>query len=290
MNSSIKYYPLVLCRRLRRQHKTIDTLDTLYGKWLPTKQGAVSQSAMDSYRIAYDHIRPIAHIPVTQLSYRDMQAIIDTMRNEGLSYASVKKVRTLLSLLTKFAQVNDIPMVDYTKHLALGQNIATLKRAPFTRQQINRLWHSPLDTDGALILLYTGMRCGEMLALTKKDINLKQRTIPIRKSKTISGIRIIPIHHRIYPIIEQLYQSSNSRLFNITYPQFRSQFKKLMKSINCTHTTHDCRHTVASLLDRYGANPNAVRSILGHKTGDVTIKVYTHKAIRELRKTIELLP
>lgn len=290
MNSSIKYYPLPLCRRLRRQHKTIDTLDTLYGKWLPTKQGTVSQSAMDSYRIAYDHIRSIAHIPVTQLNYRDMQAIVDTMRSEGLSYASVKKVRTLLSLLTKFAQVNDIPMVDYSKHLSLGQNVATLKRAPFTRQQINKLWRSSLNTDGALILLYTGMRCGEMLTLTKKDINLKQKTIAIRKSKTASGVRIIPIHHRILPVLERLYRDASTRLFDVSYPRFRTQFKKLMKSINCTHTTHDCRHTVASLLDRYGANPNAVRSILGHKTGDITIKVYTHKAVRELRKTIELLP
>lgn len=290
MNSSIKYYPLNIYKRIHRTNAPSQTLNFLYKKWLPTRLGLVSRSAIESYKIAYDHIQSIVTIPINLLKYSDMQSIIDDMRSKGLSYASVKKVRTLLSLLIKYAQVNDIPITDYSKHLNLGQNVATINRKPFTRQQINKLWCSPLNTNGVLVLLYTGMRCGEMLALTKKNINLKQRTISIRKSKTISGIRIIPIHHRIYPIIEQLYQSSNSQLFNITYPQFRSQFKKLMKSINCTHTTHDCRHTVASLLDRYGANPNAVRSILGHKTGDITIKVYTHKAVRELRKTIELLP
>ena len=54
------------------------------------------------------------------------------------------------------------------------------------------------------------------------------------------------------------------------------------------HTIHDTRHTFASLLDAV-APPNALRSLLGHKQGDITTRVYAHKTIRELRKTIELL-
>ena len=60
------------------------------------------------------------------------------------------------------------------------------------------------------------------------------------------------------------------------------------QQINCKHTIHDTRHTFASLLDAV-ASPNALRSLLGHKQGDITTRVYTHKTIRELRKTIELL-
>ena len=63
-----------------------------------------------------------------------------------------------------------------------------------------------------------------------------------------------------------------------------------MHSINADgHTTHDCRHTVATLLDNAGANETAKRRILGHTGGDVTERVYTHKNIRQLRKCIELL-
>ena len=58
-----------------------------------------------------------------------------------------------------------------------------------------------------------------------------------------------------------------------------------MKQLNCKHTIHDTRHTFASLLDTV-APPNALRSLLGHKQGDITTRVYTHKTIRELRKTI----
>lgn len=68
----------------------------------------------------------------------------------------------------------------------------------------------------------------------------------------------------------------------------RKHFQDIMKQLNCKHTIHDTRHTFASLLDAV-APPNALRSLLGHKQGDITTRVYTHKTIRELRKTIELL-
>lgn len=90
------------------------------------------------------------------------------------------------------------------------------------------------------------------------------------------------------PLIELLYRDTNEYLFTISYTTFRKHFKDIMKQLNCKHTIHDTRHTFASLLDAV-APPNALRSLLGHKQGDITTRVYTHKTIRELRKTIELL-
>ena len=39
-------------------------LKSLYEKWLPTRVEIVSKSAIESYRIAYDHIQSIANIPI----------------------------------------------------------------------------------------------------------------------------------------------------------------------------------------------------------------------------------
>lgn len=289
MNSTITNYPLQLYRRQHRSSAV--TLKMLYEKWLPTKLELVSASAIDSYRVAYDHIQPIADIPINLLKYKDMQSVIDNMRNNGLSYSSAKKVRTLLSLLSKYAVVNELADKDYSPYLRLGKDTKVYPHKPFTRQQINKLWAISSRATGALILLYTGMRCGELLALRKSDINLRTKCLIVRQSKTEAGRnRIIPIHSRILPLINRLYHESNDRILPVTYSQFSRQFKEIMRGINCTHSTHDCRHTVASLLDKYGAPPTATRAILGHKNGDITTKVYTHKAIRELRKAIELLP
>ena len=56
-----------------------------------------------------------------------------------------------------------------------------------------------------------------------------------------------------------------------------------------SHTTHECRHTFRSRLDSLGANKVCIDKIMGHKTNDVGERVYTHKTIQELKKTIELI-
>lgn len=140
------------------------------------------------------------------------------------------------------------------------------------------------------------MRCGEMLQLQKADVHLRQRYIRITRSKTAAGIRIIPIHHRIAPLIESRMKSPGDALICDTtgrpynYGRYCAVWRTVMHHIRADgHTTHDCRHTVATLLDNAGANETAKRRILGHAGGDITERVYTHKGLRQLRKCIELL-
>ena len=266
------------------------TLQKLFKMWIPIHSSSVTKSTISNYYNAYQHLSSIVNIPITNIKYSHLQAVIDSMREKGLSYSSCKKVRSLINMLYKFAIINGWIEKEFGQYLELGRDVKVRPHVPFTRQQINRLWDLNDNTAGALILLYTGMRCGELLKLRKKDIKLKSKYLIVTESKTQAGRnRIIPIHSRILPIVETVLESTEDRLFPFTYAQFSKEFKRLMKLINCKHSTHDCRHTVASLLDSSGANPNAVRSILGHKHGDITTRVYTHKTISDLRKAIQKL-
>ena len=273
----------------RRQRNTI-TLRQLFNEWLPIHSQSISDSAVKSYHIAFKHISNIADMPISDIHFQHLQNVINSMHAKGLSYSSCKKVRTLLNKLFNYAIIKDYPITNYAIHLNLGPNIPTIRRRVFTRQQINKLWI--IDTSYShmiLILLYTGLRIGELLNLRKQDIYRRSSYLIVRHAKTKAGEgRIIPIHHRIMPLIEQLYTNTEDYLFVISYTTFHKHFKDIMKQLNCKHTIHDTRHTFASLLDA-GAPPNALRSLLGHKQGDITTRVYTHKAIRELRKAIELL-
>lgn len=273
----------------RRQRNTI-TLRQLFNEWLPIHSQSISRSAVKSYRIAFKHISNIADMSITDIHFQHLQNVINSMHVKGLSYSSCKKVRTLLNQLFNYAIIKDYPITNYALHLNLGPNIPTIQRRVFTRQQINKLW--AIDTSYShmiLILLYTGLRIGELLDLRRQDINRRSSYLIVRHAKTKAGEgRIIPIHHRIMPLIEQVYCGVDDYLFTISYTTFRKHFQDIMKQLNCKHTIHDTRHTFASLLDA-AAPPNDLRSLLGHKQGDITTRVYTHKTIRELRKTIELL-
>lgn len=273
----------------RRQRNTI-TLRQLFNEWLPIHSQSISRSAVNSYHIAFKHISNISDMPITDIHFQHLQNVIDSMHVKGLSYSSCKKVRTVLNQLFNYAIIKDYPITNYALHLNLGPNVPTIKRRVFTRQQINKLW--AIDTSYSrmiLILLYTGLRIGELLNLRRQDINRRSSYLIVKHAKTKAGEgRIIPIHHRIAPLIEQVYNSTDNYLFPISYTTFRKHFQDVLKQLNCKHTIHDTRHTFASLLDAV-APPNALRSLLGHKQGDITTRVYTHKTIRELRKSIELL-
>lgn len=105
-------------------------------------------------------------------------------------------------------------------------------------------------------------------------------------------LRNIPIHDRIFPLIchrmniAGKYLISDEKGNPYNYSKYRTLWNKLMKQINAKYSTHDCRHTCATLLDNAEANPNAKRRILGHSSGDVTDKTYTHKNLKQLRKAI----
>lgn len=273
----------------RRQRNTI-TLRQLFNEWLPIHSQSISRSAVNSYHIAFKHISNISDMPITDIHFQHLQNVINSMHVKGLSYSSCKKVRTILNQLFNYAIIKDYPITNYALHLNLGPNIPTIQRRVFTRQQINKLW--AIDTSYShmiLILLYTGLRIGELLNLRRQDINRQSSYLIVRHAKTKAGEgRIIPIHHRITSFIEQLYIDTDDYLFTISYTTFHKHFQDIMKQLNCKHTIHDTRHTFASLLDAV-APPNALRSLLGHKQGDITTRVYTHKTIRELRKSIELL-
>lgn len=275
---------------LKRKQRNTITLRQLFNEWLPIHSKSISNNAVKSYNIAFKHISNIADMPITDIHFQHLQHVINSMHIKGLSYSSCKKVRTLLNQLFNYAIIKDYSITNYAIHLNLGPNIPTIRRRIFTRQQINKLWM--IDTPYShmiLILLYTGLRIGELLNLRKQDINKRSSFLIVRHAKTKAGEgRIIPIHHRIMPLIEQLYIDTDEYLFTISYTTFRKHFQNIMKQLNCKHTIHDTRHTFASLLDSV-APPNALRSLLGHKQGDITTRVYTHKTIRELRRTVELL-
>ena len=273
-----------------QQIRQSPTLTNVYEMWLPSHSKSVSINTLNNYGSAFAHLVTIHDVAVNDITYLQLQSIIDHMLNTGLSYSSCKKVRTLISQLFDYAIINGWSTTNYAKFLNLGHNKPVRPHKPFTTQAVNRLWRlGPPLHDIPLILLYTGMRASELINLKASDVNRKQRTIHITSAKTKSGIRTIPIHDRIWPIIERrldvVYVIQECR----TYPSLSREFNKAMRTINAKHTTHDCRHTFATRLDNEGANYNAKRLLLGHASGNVTDGVYTHKSLGQLRKTIRLL-
>ena len=273
------------------------TFSELYYRWRPEHIAhyGSSISAQNGYSAAYKHCRNLWDKELSKIRYHHLQAVVDDMAKSGLSYSSRKKVRSLLTLLFSYARRMEYSEKDFSGLIHIGKNKSVRPHHVFSRQKINRLWRDDgPGTDTVLILLYTGMRVSEMLHLRKSDINKRQKYIDIKRSKTVSGIRIIPIHSLIWPLILARLETPGDFLIctpdgrPYSYSSYCTLWRSVMARIHGEiHTTHDCRHTFATLMDNAEANENAKRRILGHAGTDITNGVYTHKSLQQLRKAIQ---
>lgn len=274
------------------------TFSELYLRWKPkhVEYFRVTESTVKGYESAYKHCSSLYDMAVESIRYKDLQAVIDGMT--GLSYASKKKVRNLLSLTFAYARKMEYTSRDFTGLIRIGKNKPINPHHAISKRKINQLWKladTVPDVDLVLVLIYTGLRNGELRNLLKSDINRRQKFLRVTKSKTAAGIRTIPIHHLIWPLIEKRLESEGAYLVNVNgkpydYSRFSRAFRKVMRLVHGEkHKPHDTRHTCATLLDGAEVNDNARKMILGHARGDVTNGVYTHKTLRQLRKAIECL-
>lgn len=261
------------------------TFSAVYSAWSQRHFTTISQSSVSAYQISYKHLSPLHSLPFQKITYNHLQQALDAIL---AGYCTRKKCRVLLSQLYKYSIKNGIVETNLSCFIELPRHVPVYTKKPFTARQIGKLWKASDSIEGVkdvLILIYTGMRVGEYIALTPRDINLRQRYIDIKKSKTLAGVRKIPIHNKILDILAD--RKATGKICPCEkYDAFRRLFDRVMRALGMHHTPHECRHTLATMLDRSGANETAVKMILGHARTGVTKGVYTHKTLSDLRKAI----
>jgi len=136
-------------------------------------------------------------------------------------------------------------------------------------------------------ILYQGLRIGEALALTYKDIDFNNKTININKQLTPDGIveytknqqstRTIPLFNKSKNLI-RFNNNSNERIFNINYRIANYNLNKIIENHNLPKITpHDLRHTFITNCKIKNIPEHVIQAIVGHEIGSkVTKQVYTH--------------
>lgn len=273
------------------------TFNEIYQKWSEEKYAKTSKSSVNGYTAAYKYAEPIYDMAFVEIRKTHLQSIVD---NCGRGHGTRKKIKVLFNQLYKYALENDIANKDYSTFVDIGTNDSDAKREPFTQKEIDKLFENVdrMDfIDTVLIMIYTGMRVGEMLEIKIANIDLENRTLKGGLKTKAGKNRIIPINKKILPYIEKRCKTGNkeyiietSKKRKMDYWTYKdSYFKKVMEQLEMEHLPHDCRHTFATLMDNAGANKVSIKRIIGHASKDITDRVYTHKDIEELKKAIDLI-
>ena len=263
------------------------TFAGLYKVWSETVLPHMGKSLQSAHRASYGHCEELYQLKYKSIRAYQFQRVIDDCER---SYATKSNIRNLFTALDAFAYDNDIILKQYSVNLTVPE-AAPKEGKLFTKEEISRIWDA--DDDVAKFLLYTGMRISEALTLECGNIDLKEKTIVCGIKTEAGKNRIIPIHQKIFPIIQKnmggkyLFAYKGKVQRHTEY--IRRSWNPLMEKLGMDHHTHDCRKTFRSALDKAGANKVCIDRIIGHKSGDVGERVYTLKTLEELRETIALL-
>ncbi len=167
---------------------------------------------------------------------------------------------------------------------------------------------------GIVICLYTGLRIGELLALTWDDIDFKSATMHITKSchqgrdeenravrivgtpKTPSSKRVIPIPRNLLSILRDMKKQSccgwviASDGKPISERSYARSFELLQAKMRIPHRNfHALRHTFATRALECGMDVKTLAEVLGHKNPTVTLTRYAHSMTAHKRDMMNRL-
>ena len=267
------------------------TLGEVYDQWIKRKELTISTSALSTHKMAYDRFGNLINMPMKDIKKAHLQRWLDGIT---LKPASKGKIRSTMHQLFEYAVAYDIVQKNYAKDLEITEKIEKTGSI-FTEEEIKILWENVDDqmAQYVLILIYTGLRIGELLSMRGDTIYLDKGYM-VGGSKTEAGKdRVIPLHQKIIPLVERNLENNylvySKRSGAFTYNGIRSRFEKLMDKLGMNHKIHDTRKTAVSIMHSAGIPMETVRMIVGHSAKGVTESVYLYKEPQELVDAINVI-
>ena len=234
--------------------------------------------------------------PINQITPKDIRDWQTVQISAGYSDAYLDRMQNMLTTIFNYAvSYYHLPSNPCDKAGHMGKRTRSMQF--WTLEQYNRF--IPFVTDPAAhtaiqVLFYSGMRFGEMLALTPADIDFDAGTIDINKSyqhrsgggvvsppKTSNGIRTVTMPNAIMDelraYIDRLYHiEPEERIFLFTKSLIRGNMKRGSEAAGIPLIRiHDLRHSHISHLIDLGFSAVAIADRVGHESIDITYR-YSH--------------
>lgn len=296
------------------------------------RKGAVGQqfgNAVLLLLLTIDTLVESSHdLGVVQEYALTIQSIISTLASKGYATATMKQIKQIATSIMKVAVTSDllaknpfadvtIPVKKKTQRRALTQDEVML---------ITNTWKGHRVGPMAMIMLYAGLRRGEVQVLEWSDIDFDNKVIHITKAcsslknvpiikapKSKAGIRDIPIPDLLMDCLTEIRRpfgfictSAGGKM--LTESSFQVAWKSYQNYLNiCAGgrngagphvpriqvidniTAHMLRHTYATMLYDADVDVKSAQRFLGHADIEMTLKVYTHLTKYKEEKAIGAL-
>lgn len=321
-----------------------DMLLTQYlDNWIKKMEGTLKPSTYEDYeKRVYGKIIP--YFESKKIKLKDLKASTVTEylkylktngRSDGKGGLSKKSVTNIKGVLSSALE-------DAVKDKLISDNPAELCKMPafedeikkeiyvYNVQEIKTLLDYAKQQEShiyifLILVLFTGMRKGELMALQWSDVDFDNKILIVNKNrtgtkskttkklttpKTESSNRQIPLHPVVIATLkeEKNRQDCFRKIMGKSYlgenfivlsselkpysnlSAINRVLERLIKGAKLPHTTiHGLRHAVATLLDDMGTSIRDISVLLGHSSVYTTEKIYINRIRKAKEESIQII-
>lgn len=273
---------------------------------------------------------PLGKMKLQDIKTTHFQKFFFSLQKEGVSPTVMALIKAKIGAVMNFAVKQDIIPKNYLNNVTLPKVTKNKKENVLNIEEQKTFLNYLKSVNHNHLMLYkfvlnTGVRNGELRALTWEDIDFEEGLLYINKSckerknkegkwvyevgstKTKASVRVVPIPQNILSDLKKYKKEQNIKLLkyrdviennNLIFPNttggflngsgLNTQLTRILKKINIKHTTlHGLRHTYATNLINLGVNPKTVSILMGHSTTDITLDIYTHSNINDKKEAVK---
>ncbi|MHB1153527.1 MAG: tyrosine-type recombinase/integrase [Eubacteriales bacterium] len=276
------------------------TFSALYKLWSAKHYPTVSLSMQQGYESCYKYLSDIETAKMKELKTAHYQKVIDKAITAGRSHSTCNKIKILCGQVCKYAMSNDVIDKNYAEFVVL-QKYEKPDKDIFTDDEINKVFAATAENPVAeviFVLIYTGMRIGEIFSIEKANVNLKSRFMTGGEKTAAGKNRTIPLHKHVMPIVCRWLHAGPGKFLlddikdiqhNPDNFRRRDYYDFLKENGIKKLNPHCCRHTFASIMVKAGAEQEALKNIMGHEKYETTSEIYTHTNLKQLTDAINRL-
>lgn len=307
--------------------KTVPTFGAVAGAWENQHREEIEIRTWKNYEPHYkDIVQRFGKLPFPDVEPGDIVADLARAKAKGLSRTVVQSRRSIWRMIYDYAIISGVAKYNPVTSIKLPKGLKAGKRTGPTSEQMQVIFRNVDATFGLFpfLLLCTGLRKSEALALQWSDVDLKGKTIHVTKSidytnganpkykapKTEAGTRTV----KILDVLAAELKTAKSQATSIyLFPQpatnrggkggglmtdraYETAWAKYCATVGLidadgtpTLTAHQLRHGTATLMFELGVDELTAQKALGHSRVEVTREIYTDLRNAQESKSIKKL-
>lgn len=288
--------------------------------WRDNKKQFVKESTYSAYCLLLtNHIIPFFGDKEEFIEDDVQQFVLESLKN-GLSEKTIKDIIVVIKMIQKFGAKNKFMPLNQID--VLFPSSSTKKELEIMSKDNQRKLFEYLKENfsfrnlGIVICLCTGIRIGELCALTWNSFDMENNIVKIRHTvqriyvvdeeikytklvlnepKTKESNRDIPLSAELLKVIKPLMKVVKGDFYVLSNDEkpieprtYRNYYKKILKQLDIPYIKfHGLRHSFATRCIESKNSVKTVSVILGHSNITTTMNLYVHPDNAEKKRCIE---